>query len=318
MCGVHPLREEGYRMGKASLESTIRRRELGEELRRHRQRAGFLGWQLAARLGWHASSITRLEKGERSTSEVHITQYLAYCGASNDDIQRLLELNRRAVDDNGFCLQQHGERLPDGLHTLIRHETTASTIANFELVVIPGLLQTEEYIRHGLISMGITRDDQVKNRMQARMDRQAVLRQRQPPQCTFFIHEFALRLVMGNTQVMHDQILHLLFWSGRPQCDIRIVPASAGYVPGMAGPFMMMEYTEHRPLVYLQTETASLFLEEPAAVGQYRVILKDLAKVALDEGQSMGRLAQLANHYNRPGAMDNDDDDPIIAWPDLA
>jgi transcriptional regulator with XRE-family HTH domain len=184
-------------MRRPSHNSTVRRRDLGEELRKHRQRAGFSGNELALKLGWHASSITRLEKGERTTSEVLITQYLAYCGGSNEEIQRMLDLHREASDDSGFCFQPHGERLPDGLHTLVRHETTASTIQWFEVALIPGLLQTED----------------------------------------------------------------------------------------------------------------------KESVSRYRVILADLAKVALDEGQSAGRLAQLANEYDRPGAQY---DDTPIPWPDLA
>ena len=65
---------------------------------------------------------------------------------------------------------------------------------------------------------------------------------------------------------------------------------------------MVMEYADHRPLVYLQTETVSLFLEDAETVRRYRVILADLARVALDEGTIHGPTCPVGKRIRPTGS----------------
>lgn len=76
--------------------------------------------------------------------------------------------------------------------------------------------------------------------------------------------------------------------------------ASAGPVGALGGPFCLMEYADHRPVAYVETPTSSLFLEEPREVQAYRTTLGQLARIALDEGQSREFIARLASDYDPP------------------
>lgn len=277
-------------------ESTALTRELGAELRAARVKAGFTGLSLAHQLGWDQSKISRMETGVRGTSEVDAAIYLAYCKVGGKELNRLLDLAREA--DNGYRLRLHGSALPDELRSLIVQETTADVITAFELTRIPGLLQTEEYAR-ALLTAGLAPRKEIESRVQARLERQSLLC-RHKPSITFFIHEFALRLPVGGTMVMHEQCLKLLFDANRPQTAIRVIPSAVGAHAGTPGAFRIMQISGHKPVVYVENYTVSLFLEQRDDIDAYRRSVDALTAVALDEGQSRTLIAEVANEYDVP------------------
>lgn len=284
--------------------STGRSRELGQELRRVREVAGYQGNELAARLGWSPSKVSRLETGKSRATEVEITTYLVFCGVVGDELTRLLDLGREA--DPGYRLASHHEKLPDELRSLVVEENTAAAITDYESIFIPGLAQTEDYA-HALIRDGSPLSDKgIEARVQARLDRQGVFKRMDPTRCTFLVHENALRTVVGGPAVMHEQLLHLLFLDTRPQCTIRIVPASAGNRGLAPHGFRIMDYADHPPVAYVETLTASLFLEQRPDIALYRARLNRIDRVALDEGHSREVLALLASEYDRMGEGDHE------------
>lgn len=139
----------------------------------------------------------------------------------------------------------------------------------------------------------------------ARMDRQGVLRRQNPPACVFYLHEAGLRSKVGSNGIMHDQMLWLVFLTSRPQHQIRVVPATAG--PRAAfGPFVLMEYSTHNPLVYLEFLEQSLFLEKPDHIAAYKEILNRLDRAALGLEESRQWLGRLAGHFDQPEGSTDD------------
>jgi transcriptional regulator with XRE-family HTH domain len=294
-------------------ESTARTRELGAELRRVREEARYTGHELALKLGWSASKVSRMETGARNTSEVDAAIYAAFCGAGPEKLGHLLEL--AAEPDTGYRLHPHGERLPDELRSLIALETTAQIIAYYEPMVIPGLLQTEDYARALFFETDLLPEDVIESRVHTRMQRQRLLRRRNPPAIAFFVHENALRLPVGGSRVMHEQLLHLLLISAAPPCRLRVVPVSAGARTSVTGPFIWMAHREHNPVIYVEHLTTSLFLETREDMQAYRRRLDRLSEIALDEGQSREFLADLASEFDRE---EGDHDPRARPGPDLA
>ncbi|HEY3606999.1 MAG TPA: DUF5753 domain-containing protein, partial [Pseudonocardiaceae bacterium] len=121
------------------------------------------------------------------------------------------------------------------------------------------------------------------------------------PQCIYYIHEAVLSTPVGDPDVMSEQILHLLLIGSRPECAIRVVPFSAGGRGLAAGSFQIFGFKEDPPLVCLQHETTSEFLETDAEVARYRSILERVATVALDGPESRRVLAAAASDYERQG-----------------
>jgi transcriptional regulator with XRE-family HTH domain len=281
---------------------TARARAFGAELRSWRERANLEGQHIARQLSWSAAKVSNIEFGRRGVSEVDAAMYLACCTRPGDDIKQVLAFFHDQWD---YLVQPHDTKLADELLSLITLETTASAIYNFELAVIPGLLQTEAYAR-ALISSGLTPEGAVETKVRTRKDRQVLLRREWPPHCDFFIHEHALRMRVGSEAIMNDQLLHLVFASARPHVRIRVVPAQAGPHAGLSGAFTLMKYLKAKQVIYLEHHVASLFLDSSECVTPYREVLTRLASAALSEGQSRAWLAQLASEFDRPLEEHND------------
>jgi transcriptional regulator with XRE-family HTH domain len=284
--------------------STARRRELGAALRRIRERRGLNGVDMATKLGWAPSMVSRAEKGKRALTLVEVATYTGLCNVAGQEQAELLDL---AVEPDDYRIKPHDGQMPDELRTLVFHEQTASSIEVFEPIYLPGITQTEDYARAVFEESGRQKSADIENRVQIRLARRSVLNRTYPAQCSLYVHENALRTVIGSPGVMHEQMLHLLFQGTRPQCSIRVVPRSAGGRGTAAGSFHIFGYPEGAPVVYVQHETTSQFLESEKDLLGYRNVLKRVASVALDEGQSREFIAWVASDHERQGVAQHED-----------
>jgi Domain of unknown function (DUF5753)/Helix-turn-helix domain len=284
-------------------EPTIRSRELGEGLRKAMEKANLNGKQAGDLLGWSATKVCRLLAGKRGGNEVDVSAFLAVCRTRGKERERLLNLCRE--QNTPGWLQQHGSRLPKQIRTLIDHENRAVEFADFQSTLVHGLLQTGDYA-HAVISSNVELPAiEVEDRVAARLARQSLLSRSQPAKFTFYVHEFVLRLPVGGPTVMSDQLHHLLRMSVRSYLSLRVIPAAVGAHAALSGPFTLMEFTEFKPVIYLDSETSCLFLEEPQEIAAYQRILSGLADTALDEGQSRELIATLATELY-PDREDHD------------
>lgn len=285
-------------MNERRREPTARTRELGAQLKERREAARWSTAELARQLGWSPTKVSRLESGERRASEVDVAVYLSQCGVLREELSCLLDLCR--LEDDGYWLQRHGDRLPDELRTLIYQENIATAIESYEPLLIPGLTQRPTYAR-ALFRWGkLIPETLVEPRVRTRMERQALTKHRYPPRLTFFVHEQALRSVVGDRSLMNEQLLHLVFLTSRPQFEIRVVPTDAGPTGVLGGPFCVRRFAGHGPVVHLEGLTSSEFVEDRSAVTTFQAVLNRLGEVALSGGQSRDFLAQLASDYERP------------------
>jgi transcriptional regulator with XRE-family HTH domain len=273
-------------------EPTVRSRELGEGLRRAMENAGLSGKDVAKLLDLSPSWVSRLISGKRNVTAVQASAFLAVCRAPNAERERLLELCEDQHTPGWF--QQHGSRLPLQLVTLIDHENIAVVISGFDSMLVPGLLQTGDYTRALLKEAGRVPANEIDDRVAARLARQSLFSRSNPARFTFYLHEFVLRLPVGGPAVMADQLQHLERMSLRPYLTLRVVPASLGPHAATAGSFRLMEFAEFKPVVYLESEASSLFLEKPVEIEAYQDILTALAQTALSEEASRKLIASLA------------------------
>jgi transcriptional regulator with XRE-family HTH domain len=282
----------------SELQTTGRRREVGAELKRIRQQTEQPAYKVAAKLGWTPSHISRSEAGKRRVTDVDAGHYLGICDAPDADLQELLKIVNEPDD---YRLQAHDGRLPDELRTLAFYESTATHIRSFQPIYIPGVAQTPAYARALFDDVGWEDPDLIEAGIKVRLDRSVVVTRPNGPMCSYFIHENVLRTPVGGPDVMSEQILHLLFLGSRPECAIRVVPYSAGGRGLAAGSFQIFGFKEDPPVVCLQHETTSEFLETDAEVARYRRVLKRVTTVALDGSASREFLATVASDFERRG-----------------
>ncbi|MGH3800582.1 MAG: helix-turn-helix domain-containing protein [Pseudonocardiaceae bacterium] len=273
-------------------EPTIRSRELGDGLRRAIEQAGLNGKQAAHLLGWSPSWVSRLLSGKRSATEVDVAAILGVCRVKGEERDRLLALCQE--QNTPGWLQQHGSRLPKQLVTLIDHENRAVTYGHVQLMLVPGLLQTGDYARAVLSRIANVPADEVDDRVAARLARQSLFSRQWPARFTFYVHESVLRTPVGGPVVMSEQLHHLLRMAVRPYVTLRVIPVALGAHAASAGPFTFIEFAQFRPVVYLEGETSSLFLEKPEETAAYQRILGALAGTTLGERESKELIATLA------------------------
>ncbi|MDV6011235.1 helix-turn-helix transcriptional regulator [Haloechinothrix sp. LS1_15] len=284
-------------------EPTIRSKELGEGLRDAMTYAGYHASEIARQLDWSPSRVSRLLSGKRGGTGYDVSAFLAVCGVKGAERDRLMALT---VDqDKKGWFQQHGPVLPKQVRTMIDHETKALSIDEFQITLVPGLLQTGDYAR-AVISRNVNVPaDEVDDRVAARLGRQNLLSRRIPPRFTYFLHEFVLRTPVGGAAVMSDQLHHLLRIAVRPNVTLRVLPAEIGAHAGMSGPFTLLDVADFKPIVYLDSETSSLFLELPVEIDAYRNILATLEGTALGERQSKEFIASVATELYADGETDD-------------
>lgn len=250
--------------------------------------AGYTGNKIAKQLGWSPSRVSRLLSGKRGGSEADVAAFVSVCGVKSPERDRLVNLS---TDQHRTGLIE--PHLPTQLRTLINHEKKAVAISNFEFNLIPGLLQTDAYIRSILNENGRVPAEEIDDRVCAKLGRKTVLGHSNR-RFRFYLHEFALRLPVGGKGVMSEQLHALLGMSVRPNIKILVVPTSMGAHAATAGSFILMEFNDIRPIVYLDSETSGIFLELPIEIRAYRSVLAAIAAKALPEGQSREFISQTA------------------------
>ena len=268
-------------------------------LRRVREKAGLSGDALARRLGWSPSVVSRMEIGRRPSTTTDVIQYLVMCGSRQDEVQPIVDFTRIAECQHGYYLSDRW--LEGSLQSLIFHESMALHSIIYEPQVINGLAQTPGYTRALIAARKPNLDtDTVAGVVRTRMERQRILSKPSPARFTFFIHEHALRLRIGSDEVMHEQLLHLVLTAAMDHVTLRVVPSVAGERSVVGGAFRLMEFHEHRPMVYLDDlGGGGLILDDPAYIRRYCELVPMLMDVALNEGQSREFAASLADEYDR-------------------
>ncbi len=270
-------------------------------MRKRREAARVSSAALARGVGWHPSKLSRVESGEYPVSDVEVSRYLSWLRVPPEEVDYVLELKAIDERDYGFWLRPaENSVVSPALRSLLYYEATASRSTSYEPLVVPGLLQTREYAA-ALIRETAVPEEEFERLLQARMDRQEIFRREPRAEFTFFIHEQALRLPVGDPYVMSEQLLHLVFSSSRPNAVIRVVPLSAGAAAVCGGSFRLFEYSKRdRPLVYQSGVVAGLFVDDSEYVGGFCRLVPRLEKVALSEGESLDLLAAMAGDSERP------------------
>jgi hypothetical protein len=275
--------------------STPYSRDLGDELRRIREKqTKYNGVAMGDFLGWDQSKVSNVENGKARASEIDIVQYLTVCGKDREFVEGFLSRYRNAFDT--YFVQ-----VPQNLRTMALAEASASKITSYSMVSIPGLLQTEDYVRAHCAQTGNVADEDVEALIRFRMERQAILRRHDRPECTFFVHEFALRMKVGSDEVMEEQYRRLLFRTH----VLRIVPESSGLVGALPATYILWQYEKLAPVAFTESALAKVFVQDPGVIKHCKDTFEQLDGVALSEGQSRSLLTDLVSRpredRNAPG-----------------
>jgi transcriptional regulator with XRE-family HTH domain len=271
---------------------TLRRRQLGQELRRLREAAGTTIDQVAERLNCSASKISRIETGQSGVSSREVRDILAAYEVEGELAEWLVEMAREAKQRGWW--QLYGTVLTSAYVGL---EAAAAELRSFEPLVIPGLLQTEEYARAMVLAGWPDMSaEEVEQRIRVRMKRQSLLFQDDPLQLSIILDEAALRRPVGGIDAMRRQLDKLVNAAGLPHVTLQVLPLSAGAHGGMDGAFTILLFEEqaNQNLVFAANGAGGLFLEKDEEIERYASIFAGLQHGALSPARSIEMIATLA------------------------
>lgn len=275
---------------------TVRLRRLAAELRRLRNAADLTREDVSDKTGINNATLYRIETARARPQMRTLTTLLHLYEVDHDQREYLTGLCREAATQ-GWLRPYHSE-LPEEYTAYISFEDEAQGVRNYESLFIPGLLQTEEYARavvRGVLPSAT--DDEVEDRITARMARQDVLTKATPLKIWAVLDEAALRRVVGGTDIMRGQLDHLANVIKTPNVTFQVIRFGAGAHPGMPGQFVLMDFADpvDTDLIYIDSMAGDLFLEADADVARYRAVFDNLVAVAASPNDSASLVAEIAS-----------------------
>ncbi|MFF3917089.1 helix-turn-helix domain-containing protein [Streptomyces sp. NPDC001852] len=263
--------------------AAVQRLRLRTELRKARNRVGLTQREVATKMYWSPSKLIRIEAGEVAISVNDLKALLSEYGVT--DRRKVEELLQLARSSRKMPFTEYRDVLSKEFLSFLALESSASIIRGFHFFVVPGLFQTEEYMRAMAAGTGqATSPERLDRLVEARLARQEILEGDDGPELFLIMDESVIRRQIGGPKVMRSQLERLADLSEHPRITIQVLPFGVGAHRGLMGPFTHFEFREEGmpDSVYLENPRGESYSSnDPEVTGQYLEIFWGLEDQAL-------------------------------------
>lgn len=266
---------------------TPKGRALGNALRQARVDQGLTVRAFAAQLDRDPGVLSRWETGDRTPKPDQVAQMLTALGINGEKYEEIIALSYGADDSSWVATNLPAQR--QQLAALLDFEQHARRIIEVSPLLIPGLLQTSDYIKAIMAGMP---SGELATRVTVRIGRREVITGRTPVQLLTLVGEAALRQVIGDPSVALDQLRYLLEMTQRPNIDLRVIRFDSGWHPALEGPFLLIE-SDSSVVVHLENRKSGLFLHEDGDVNAYQRAVDRVLEAAMSVDDSRQLIAEL-------------------------
>jgi transcriptional regulator with XRE-family HTH domain len=270
------------------------RRRLRTELRTARQDKGLTQEQVATEMEWSLSKMNRIEKAKTGISANDLRVLLPLYGITDKErTEELLTLARASRQKPWW--HRYDDVAPTTLLELIDYEYAATSISQFEPVVVPGILQTEEYAL-AVLRNSYGEGSPAERLADLRTRRRDLLAGEGAPSFSFALDESVVHRLVGSSDVMSGQLLHLVNLAELANVTIRVVPFAAGLYPGARVPFKVIEFGDEpdEDVAFLEGPRGDVITDEPGEVASYLETFGHITQLALTPPDSIGLLRKAA------------------------
>ncbi|SCK46857.1 helix-turn-helix transcriptional regulator [Streptomyces sp. WMMB 322] len=259
--------------------SSATMRMFGSQLRLWRTRARCSREQLADEAGYALETVASVEKGRRMPAP------------------DLVETAETLFDAGGMLRDAASKivrsKYPDWFEEYAQYEAEAASLDVYENRVFPGLLQTEAYARAVFESNWPPLDDEeIERRIEARLERQAVLARKPPLAMSVIVEQALLQRCFGGVETMRGQIQRLLECSERRTLTLQVMPTERVPTGATAGPMYLLETAECQRVAYFEGPRGSFLITNPSDVSELNQAYGILRAQALSPEESAGLLKQ--------------------------
>jgi transcriptional regulator with XRE-family HTH domain len=273
------------------------------ELVRLRKERGLTQQQVALAMEWSPSKLIRVEGGGSSITKVDLDALLTKYGVTSESHrERLHNLNRGAKKTGWWAAYK--DDVSAYYLSYVGFEAGAAFIRQFQLAVVPGLLQTADYAEV-VTSVGQFEPETVRTLVRLRMQRQSELWQRSaPPRQYFVLDEGVLRHHVGitrNRAIMPNQLRSIADRAERDDLvTVRVIPFEAGAHPGLIDPFTLLEFEAGLPdILFFDANRSALMVSgDDPDVAKYAEHFEELLEYALSAEESIKRIRNVADEMS--------------------
>jgi transcriptional regulator with XRE-family HTH domain len=263
------------------------RQVFGAMVRFYREQAGLSRSELARQICKSVSLIQAIELGQRAAT-AEVTGDLEAALQADGALARL-----RDEMGNGLSYQA----FPAWFQDWVVKEAEATTLRWSEPLVVPGLLQTEEYARAIFRTRLKTTDEEIDELVAARLKRQEILARDDPPMLWIVLDEAVLRRQVGGRHVMLEQVNRLVQAARQPTIVIEVVPASVGAYLGLLGAFAIADFEDAPNVGYQEGAAGGQLVEESEDVGALDLIWDTVRGDTLPRAASLALLEEAAKSW---------------------
>lgn len=256
-------------------------------LRQAREGTGISVRALASKLGVSHTTVSRWETGFNVPGLEDVATVLAYLGVTGPQREQILTVARGVDHPDWLATGQSGA----GRVTRAELERKATAMTEWIPLLIPGLLQTADYAR-ATISRSNRPGVVTETGVLVRLGRRDALTRLNPMRLTALIGEPAIHGGIGGPPVMLDQLRYLLQASELPTVELRIVPVSGEWHPGMTGPFILYDFADDPSIVSVELHRAAVFLYNTDDVLGFKDAVTTLVTESLSHEDSRAMIAQ--------------------------
>jgi transcriptional regulator with XRE-family HTH domain len=283
-------------MALVNASPSVRERQLARELRLLRETTGMHGKDVATRLGWSASKVSRIENGRTGIATDDLEDMLGLYRVPEEQAARLRRLAPSARPKGWW--DAYADTLSAGYANLIRLEAGSRSLRCYAALVPHALLQAPEYVREVVqATWEPPSPAEVDRRVQVCRRRQDVLDADRPAgalELFAVIDESVLHRDVRTPGVRRGQLEHLLAAARRPNVTIQVLPYAAGLPPVTAGSFSVLESlaTGAPDVVYLENKTRIFFLDADVEVHRYTRAFDLVSSMALRPDESLTMIEE--------------------------
>lgn len=279
------------------------RLQLGSELRQLRTAANMKAAEVCRILSWSGSKLTRLETADNGIVEPADVIALCQIYRATPELQSVLTGYATVTKTKKDWWQSPDIRdvISPGFKAYLGLEATAEKVENYASEYVPGLLQTDAYVRAIHERAGLPAE-QIERRVEVRMTRQEALRRESNPlEFTAIINEAVLRREIGSALLMKEQLRHMAdLAASSPHIKIQVVPFDLGAHPGMNGPFTVLKFGTRlglKPIVYLENLVGAGVSRREADVKRYDAAFSDLQALAPGYDESLSLIHTASKEF---------------------
>jgi transcriptional regulator with XRE-family HTH domain len=250
---------------------TVLRILLGSQLRQLRETRGLTREDAGYQIRASGSKISRLELGRVGFKLRDVEDLLTLYGVTDPDTRSALLSLARQANTPGWW-HKYSDVLPDWFQVYVGLEEAATLLRTYEVQFVPGLLQTEDYIRaiaaagHATVAA-----EEIERRVSLRLTRQQFLTRPNAPRLWAVIDESALRRLVGGREVMRGQLERLIEATKLPNVTLQVLPFAVGGHSAEAGAFTVLRFPDQDlpDIVYLEQLTSALYVDKLDDVERY-------------------------------------------------